>query len=113
MEGMIAYCGINCTECPARITTQAKDAVAAQAIADQWSKAYNIKVMVDNIWCDGCLVEGKKCAHCHECEIRACGMGKGVANCAHCADYPCDQLNKFFTLAPGVKKNLDEIKQNL
>jgi hypothetical protein len=37
-------------------------------------------------------------------------MGKGVKNCAYCADYACDKLLKFFEMAPQAKKNLEEIR---
>jgi len=113
MSDMIAYCGINCTQCPAHLATLENDLGKAQAIAEAWSKQFNVNVTVDNVWCDGCLVGGKKCAHCHECEIRACGIEKGVENCAHCDDYACDILTAFFKMAPGAQGVLDAIRNAL
>jgi len=110
---MIAYCGLNCTECPALIATKENNEEKVKAIAAEWAKAYGANITADSVWCDGCLVGGKKCGHCHECEIRACGMKKGVKNCAHCAQYPCGKLEAFFALAPVAKNNLEAIKARL
>lgn len=100
MEKMIAYCGLICTECPAYIATQENDENKAKETAKLWSKQYKMDVSVDDVWCDGCLNEGKKCSHCSMCEIRACGIEKGVKNCGWCDDYACEKLEGFFKLAP-------------
>jgi hypothetical protein len=47
------------------------------------------------------------------CEIRKCGKEKGVINCAHCSDYACEKLVKFFEMVPDAKTRLDEIKAKL
>jgi hypothetical protein len=108
---MIAYCGLGCTECPAYLATQANDPVAAQKIAAEWSKAYSADVKVENVWCDGCLVDGKKCAHCGECEIRACAQNLGVENCARCGKYPCAPLEGFFKMAPMARQSLEALRK--
>jgi hypothetical protein len=51
--------------------------------------------------------------HCTVCEIRKCGMDQEVVNCAHCDEYACDKLTKFFEMVPDAKKTLDEIRQEL
>jgi hypothetical protein len=107
---MIAYCGLVCTECPGFLATQANDPVAAQKIAAEWSKAYHTDVKVEHVWCDGCLVEGKKCAHCGECEVRACARKLGVENCARCDQYPCATLEGFFKMAPMARASLDALR---
>jgi len=114
MSEMIAYCGLNCTECPALLATRANDEEKAQSIAREWSTQFGVNVTAANVWCDGCLVGGKKCAHCGECEIRACGIEKGVENCAHCAEYnTCGKIQGFFTMAPMAKTNLEKILAKL
>jgi hypothetical protein len=40
-------------------------------------------------------------------------MEKGVLNCAHCSDYPCERLEKFFEMVPASKEILDEIRSKL
>ncbi|MGD2206413.1 MAG: DUF3795 domain-containing protein, partial [Anaerolineae bacterium] len=63
---------------------------------------------------DGCLgTAGRKCAHCAECEIRACAMALNVANCAHCADYGCEKIEGFFGFVPEARATLDGIRAEL
>jgi hypothetical protein len=108
MEKMIAYCGLVCTDCPAYQATRTNDEKKARETAELWSKEYGINVAVDDVWCDGCLAAGKKCAHCAECEIRACGMDRGVRNCGHCDDFSCEKTEKFFSMAPFARDVLEK-----
>jgi len=110
-EKTISYCGLVCTECPALLATRANDAAAAQKIAGEWSRAYGADVKVEHVWCDGCLVEGKKCAHCGECEIRACARKLGAENCARCDQYPCPKIEGFFKMAPQARATLEALRR--
>jgi len=112
MDRMIAYCGLVCTECPAYVATQADDREALERVAAQWREEYNAPgITVASVLCDGCLDGGRKCSHCAECDIRACGVERGVANCAHCEEYVCEKLEGFFGFAPGARETLDEIRR--
>jgi hypothetical protein len=114
MDKIIAYCGLVCTDCPAYIATQADDREALERVAAQWREEYNVPgITVESVICDGCLNGGRKCGHCAECEIRACGVARGVVNCAHCADYGCEKIEGFFSLVPHARTLLDEIRQSL
>ena len=112
MSRMIAYCGLICSDCPAYIATQAKDQAALLRVRDQWRQEYNVPDMaVDDVTCDGCLVGGLKCSNCAECDIRACGVSRAVANCAHCVDYDtCAKLERFFGFVPDAKAVLDQVR---
>ena len=112
MNRMIAYCGLVCSDCPAYIATQANDQAALLRVRDQWRQEYNAPDMaVDDVTCDGCLVGGLKCSHCADCDIRACGVSRAVANCAHCADYAtCAKLERFFGFVPDAKAVLDQVR---
>ena len=112
-DEMIAICGLTCTECPAFLATQAGDEAKAQETADLWSKQFGTQVAVADVWCDGCLVGGRKCVHCAECAIRACGQERGVANCAHCDDYACDKLAPLLDMVPPARATLDGIRASL
>lgn len=114
MERMIAHCGLVCTDCPAYIATQADNQAALERVAAQWREEYDSpQITVESVICDGCVVEGRKCAHCAECEMRACAMERGVANCGHCDEYPCDIVAGFFAMVPDAKIVLDGVRAGL
>jgi len=114
MDKIIAYCGLVCSDCSAYVATQANDQEALERVAAQWREEYNApNITVESVICDGCLDGGRMCSHCAECEIRPCGVARGVANCAHCSDYACEKLEKFFGFVPGARDVLDEIRQSL
>jgi len=66
-------------------------------VAAKWREEYNApNVTVEYVICDGCLASDAGWAATGlECEIRACGVARGVANCAHCDDYACEKLEGF------------------
>lgn len=111
---MIAYCGLNCAECPGYVATQNGDEEALKKVAAQWSDEYASALTIDDVRCSGChATEGPLMSHCSVCEIRACSVEKGFANCAHCDEYACDKLTKFFGFAPEAKSTLDRIRAGL
>jgi hypothetical protein len=115
MDEMIACCGLVCTSCPAYAATQANDREALERIAAQWRVEFNApQITVESVLCDGCLTDdGFRCGHCYECEIRACGLARGVANCAHCADYGCAMLEAFLDMVPEARATLEGIRRQL
>ena len=112
MEKLIAYCGINCSECPAYIATQKDDYKEIKKVAKEWS-IESMSFKPAEIYCDGCTSEGKHFSWCGECPIRSCCQEKGYQNCAYCEDYACEKLEQIFQMAPDSKKRLDEIRRNL
>ena len=114
MAETIAYCGIVCTECPAYLATQRDSDEDRARVAETWSEEYNSDIKPEQINCDGCLPgHSRYFSHCAKCDIRACGMAKGVDNCAFCEDYACDKLVRFFGYVPVAKSKLDEIRAAL
>lgn len=112
---MIGYCGVNCNECPVYIATINDDDEARAKIAQEWSsEQYAFKAAEVN--CDGCLVnDGALMNFCNDCTTRQCAISKGIENCAHCADFACENLQKHWKMA-GVtepKETLEKIHQNL
>ena len=112
---IIAYCGIVCSDCSAYIATQLDDPSALEKVVAQWQEEYNLqKVTIKDVTCDGCLDEqGLKGVHCFNCDIRVCGQARGVVNCAHCPDYVCEKLERFFDFAPDLRRVLDQIRASL
>ena len=114
MEKLISICGLTCTECGAFLATQNNDDEARRKVAEEWSKEYKTPIKPEDVYCVGCVQKsGRVFSYCHVCEIRACGLGRKVKNCAYCQEYPCEKLTKFFELAPQAKKNLEEVRKNL
>ena len=115
MDKMIAYCGLLCTECPAYAATQANDQAALERVAEQWRESFDAPdITAQSITCDGCLLDdGHRCAHCFECQIRACAIEREAANCAHCTDYSCEKLEVFLAFAPEARAILDGLQAGL
>ena len=51
---LIAYCGLDCKECPAYQATQDNDQTIREKVAVDWSKEFNADITADDINCDGC-----------------------------------------------------------
>jgi hypothetical protein len=116
MNRIIAYCGLVCTDCPAYMATQADDRTALERVAAQWREQFNAPdITAESIVCDGCLGGdgGRLSGYCSVCEIRACGMARGVVNCAHCADYACEKLEGLFGMVPQARAVLDGVRAGL
>ena len=114
MEEMISHCGIRCNECAAFIAIKDDDDDKRREVAARWSKQYKSDIKPDDINCEGCLSKGVKLfSHCHVCEIRKCGIKKGVPNCAYCKDYECSKLNNFLKMVPGNREVLEKIRNDI
>ena len=114
MDEMIAFCGITCHECGAFLATRDDDDEKRAEVAQLWSKEFKADIKPEDINCESCLSDGENLfSHTKTCEIRKCGKEKGVVNCAHCSDYTCEKLEKFFEMVPDAKKRLDGIRAKL
>lgn len=113
MDKIIAYCGIVCSECPAYVATQKDDNAAREETAELWSKQYGMTMKPEDVNCDGCTSQNKRhVGYCNICEIRKCGKGKQVVNCAYCDDYGCQKLTKFWANAPHAKATLEKVRKS-
>ncbi len=111
MPDLIAICGLDCSKCEAYQATQVNDQAWKQRVADQWKADYNVQVDVAGVTCDACTATtGRWAIHCYDCDIRRCGLERGVANCAACPDYACEKLQNFFGFAPDARANLDLLR---
>ncbi|HJX36900.1 MAG TPA: DUF3795 domain-containing protein [Dehalococcoidales bacterium] len=94
------------------MATKNNDNAQRVKTAEEWSKQYGPVLKPEDINCGCCTSKGKmNFQYCNVCEIRKCGQEKKVKNCAYCADYTCEKLEKFFTMAPAAKANLEAIKK--
>ena len=110
MSNLIAYCGLDCAQCEAYQATQANDPAWQEKIVAKWRVDFNAPSMtVQDIQCDGC--RGPRLGgYCHMCGIRASAIARGLESCADCPDYACEQLQKFHTMAPAARENLELLR---
>jgi len=115
MDKTIAFCGLVCTECEAYLATQANDLAALERMAIKSREQFNQpNITAESLMCDGGLAPSDRlCGYCYECQVRACGQERAVANCAHCTDYACAKLETFWGMAPQARATLDGIRAGL
>ena len=107
---MLAYCGLNCSNCDAYLATQENNEEKREKTAHVWSKMYNADINPAQINCTGCKSDGIKFFHCDVCDIRQCCFSNGVENFAECEHYICDKLAAFIKLAPEAGKALEALR---
>lgn len=107
----LAMCGLDCATCPAHVAYKTNDQALREKTAAEWSKQFGVAMKPTDINCVGCLkTKGPQLGHCAECDIRKCGLGRKVKNCALCSDYPCDKISKFTASVPPAKANLEAVR---
>ncbi len=111
----MAYCGLNCKECPAYLATQNDSDDERMKVAKMWGKLFKMEFKVEDINCDGCKSDGRLFGHCNMCSVRLCGKEKEIETCGHCDDYGCDKLNGILKMLSGspAKDNLEKIRKSL
>jgi hypothetical protein len=108
----IAYCGLDCSVCPALRALKFDDEALRRQTALAWSQLYQTKISPEQIACQGCRSDqGVLFAHCGDCAVRACARSKGLDTCAACQDYPCRELEFIHKGAPQAKQNLERLRQ--
>jgi hypothetical protein len=119
MESVIAFCGLDCGNCPIHLATLEVDNEVKTKmrieIADMLSKIYHTTPKPEIICdCDGCkFTSGRLFTGCVNCEIRICALENKLENCAYCSHYACDKLKGHFAVDPGAQTNLERIRMML
>ena len=57
---MIAYCGIDCSECESYNATQSGDKEALKRVAKKLTENYCVEVKPEYVICDGCRTVKRK-----------------------------------------------------
>ena len=94
MRDLIAYCGLDCERCEARIATLNNDDPLRRKVAKLWSELNGVEITPEMINCVGCRADGVKTPFCDSlCEIRQCALGRKVETCGSCAGMEdCEKL---------------------
>jgi len=115
----IAMCGLDCDSCPMFIATKNNDDRLREETAKEWSERYKAKgfsrppLKPEDINCYGCLSQtGLLFLYCRKCEVRLCGLKKGVRNCGECEEYRCDALIKLHNRTTSGKGVCDRIRDS-
>ncbi|TFG34109.1 DUF3795 domain-containing protein [Candidatus Thorarchaeota archaeon] len=110
---MQAYCGLDCSECPAHIAYINDDDSMRSETVEKWNSP-QFPVTVDMLDCAGCKSEGPHFAFWSKCNIQLCASKRNVETCAHCGDYGCDTLEEWLTHAgENSRKKLESIHDSL
>lgn len=112
MEKLISCCGLNCTECEARIATLANDDKLRAETAEKWKLQFGATdISIESINCTGCMEPGVKLSHCAGCQVRVCVISKGYKTCADCEKLEtCDIVAQIHKFAPFAMENLKSLK---
>ena len=94
MKDFIAYCGLDCETCEARLATVNDDDALRRKVAALWSELNQVEITPAMIHCVGCRIGGVKTPYCESlCPIRPCAMGRGVETCGDCGGMEsCEKL---------------------
>ena len=108
MNKYIAYCGLNCETCEARIATINDDNELRKEVATKWSEWNKVDITAEMINCVGCRIEGVKTPYCESlCQIRQCAMNKKLETCGSCECINnCDKISMIINNNKEAYNNL-------
>lgn len=110
MKQFIAFCGLDCEVCQARLATVNDDDELRRKVALEWSELNKVEITPDMINCTGCRIEGAKTPFCDLiCPIRKCARAKGHETCADCSEM--ENCSKLSMITSNNKKALSNLKQ--
>jgi hypothetical protein len=108
MNNYIAYCGLNCETCDARIATINNDNELRKKVAKEWSELNKVTITPEMINCTGCKVDGAKTPFCESlCPIGKCAKEKKYEACGKCGDLmSCEKIKMIIDNNETALNNL-------
>ncbi|MCR4706710.1 MAG: DUF3795 domain-containing protein [Clostridiales bacterium] len=108
MNAYIAYCGLDCETCEARLATVNNDRKLREKVAELWSEMNGVTITPEMINCEGCRINGAKTPFCDSlCPIRQCALGRKVQTCGNCGEMnTCEKLSMITNNNEEARKNL-------
>ncbi len=112
MKKFIAYCGLDCETCEARIATITNDNALRQKVSILWSELNHTVITPEMINCVGCRIDGPKTPYCESlCPIRKCAEGKKLETCGDCREMSsCKELEALIKNNAEAMNNLKNMK---
>ena len=110
MNKWIAYCGLDCEHCDARIATVTQDEAMKKRVARLWSELNGAQITPDMSLCEGCRMDGRKTPYCASiCPVRSCAMEREMETCGSCEDMEhCPKLQALLEHNEAARQNLLE-----
>ena len=110
MNDYIAYCGLDCEKCEARLATANEDDELRRKVAKLWSELNGVEITPEMINCSGCRIDGVKTPYCDSlCPIRQCALGKEVRTCGNCNEM--DTCGKLSMITGNNADALQNLRQ--
>ena len=111
MKTFIAYCGLDCEACEARLATINDDDVLRVKVAKLWSELNSVEITPDMINCVGCRVDGVKTPYCESlCPIRQCALSRSCETCGSCGELEsCEKVGMIIGNNEEALRNLKGI----
>ena len=109
MNKYIAYCGLDCETCEARLATINNDNELRVRVAKLWSELNGVEITPEMINCTGCRIPGAKSPYCDILSlIRQCAMQKQVETCGSCPEMKsCEKVGAIIANNPEALSRLE------
>ena len=90
---IIAVCGLDCAQC--NIYRAAHDPALARRLTEAFKARGRADAVPEWFKCSTCRGERSECWS-DSCWIRECCVDeRGLEDCSHCAEFPCDRLSEW------------------
>ena len=110
MNELVAYCGLDCEKCEARLATVNDDDALRAKVAKHWSELNKVEITPEMINCVGCRADGVKTVFCDSlCPIRQCAAEKQIGSCGDCeAMKTCEKLAMITGTSEEARRRLEK-----
>ena len=112
MNEYIAYCGLDCEACEARLATINNDNELRIKVSKEWSELNGVEITPEMINCSGCRIPGVKTVYCDSlCPIRQCAREKQMETCGGCLEMKsCEKVGAIIGNNPDARERLERTK---
>ena len=111
MKDFMAFCGLDCEVCEARIATENNDEALREKVAKLWSELNGVEITPEMIHCTGCRMPGAKTPYSDSlCPIRKCAMSRHLETCGNCGEMAsCGELAQIIGNNAEALENLQKL----